>query len=140
MQSYADIFAEPRGLPPPRRHDHHIRLLPGTPPVAVRPYRYPQLLKDEIERQCEDMLQQGIIRECTSAYSSPVLLVKKADKSWCFCIDYRALNTKTIKDKFPIPVVDELLDELHGACFFTSSTGEDYADVHSRMMPCCNMS
>lgn len=119
LQSYADIFAEPRGLPPPRRHDHHIRLLPGTPPVAVRPYRYPQLLKDEIERQCEDMLQQGIIRECTSAYSSPVLLVKKADKAWRFCIDYRALNTKTVKDKFPIPVVNELLDELHGVCFFT---------------------
>jgi hypothetical protein len=79
--SYTDIFAEPCGLPPPRRHDHHIRLLPGMPPVAVRPYRYPQLLKDEIERQCEDMLQQGIIRKCTSAYSSPVLLVKKADKS-----------------------------------------------------------
>jgi hypothetical protein len=62
LDSYANIFATPRGLPPPRRHDHRIRLLPGTAPVAVRPYRYPQLLKDEIERQCEDMLQQGIIR------------------------------------------------------------------------------
>ena len=50
LQSYQDIFEEPRGLPPPRRHDHKIHLLPSTPPVAVRPYRYPQLLKDEIER------------------------------------------------------------------------------------------
>jgi hypothetical protein len=119
LDSYTDIFDEPRGLPPPRRHDHRIRLLPGTPPVAVRPYRYPQLLKDEIERQCDDMLQQGIIRECTSAYSSPILLVKKADKSWHFCVNYREINSKTVKDKFPIPVVDELLDELRGACFFT---------------------
>ena len=56
LQSYEDLFEEPRGLPPARRHDHHIRLLPGTTLIAVRPYRYPQLLKDEIEKQCEDML------------------------------------------------------------------------------------
>jgi hypothetical protein len=119
LQSYEDLFEEHRGLPPARRHDHHIRLLPGTAPIAVRPYRYPQLLKDEIEKQCEDMLQQGIIRECTSAFSSPVLLVKKSDGTWRFCVDYRELNGKTVKDRYPIPVVDELLDELQGSRFFT---------------------
>jgi hypothetical protein len=119
LQSYEDLFEEPRGLPPARRHDHHIRLLPGTMPIAVRPYRYPQLLKDEIEKQCEDMLQQGIIRECTSAFSSPVLLVKKSDGTWRFCVDYRELNGKNVKDRYPIPVVDELLDELQGSRFFT---------------------
>jgi len=119
LQQHAVVFTEPTGLPPARAYDHRIHLLPGTAPVAVRPYRYPQLQKDELERQCAAMLTQGIIRPTTSPFSAPVLLVRKADQSWRFCIDYRALNAKTSKDKFPIPVVDELLDELHGARFFT---------------------
>jgi hypothetical protein len=119
LQQHNDIFDEPQGLPPVRPCDHHIHLLPDTAPVAVRPYRYPQLQKDELERQVVVMLVQGIIRISTSPFSAPVLLVRKADGTWRFCIDYRALNTVTSKDKFPIPVVDELLDEIHGACFFT---------------------
>jgi hypothetical protein len=76
-------------------------------------------VKDELERQCQDMLMQGIICPSTSAYSSSVLLVKMQDGLWCFCVDYRALNGKMVRDMFPIPVVDELLDELHGAHFFS---------------------
>jgi hypothetical protein len=119
LQDFDDVFATPTGLPPPRRHNHRIHLLLETTPVAVRPYRYPQLVKDELERQCRDMLQQGIIRPSTSAFSSSVLLVKKHDEAWRFCVDYRALNTKTVRDMFLILVVDELLAELRGARFFT---------------------
>ena len=87
--------------------------------MAVRPYRYPTAHKDELERQCAAMIEQGTVRRSESAFSSPVLLVKKPDGSWRFCVDYRALNALTVKDAYPIPVVDELLDELHGAKFFT---------------------
>jgi hypothetical protein len=87
--------------------------------MVVRPYRYPQLLKDEVECQCSDMLHQVTIRSSSSPFSSLVLLVKKVVSTWHFCVDYRALNEKSVKDKFLIPVVDELLDELRGARFFT---------------------
>ena len=81
LDGFADLFTEPQGLPPPRGRDHHIVLQPGSQPVAVRPYRYPATHKDELERQCATMLEQGLIRRSSSAFSSPVLLVKKADGS-----------------------------------------------------------
>ena len=119
LDSFGDVFVEPSGLPPPRSRDHPIILKPSAAPVAVRPYRYPAAHKDELERQCNSMIAQGIVRRSNSAFSSPALLVKKADGAWRFCIDYRALNALTVKDAFPIPVVEELLDELKGARFFT---------------------
>jgi hypothetical protein len=114
-----DVFGEPHGLPPSRSRDHSITLMSRAPPVAIRPYRYPALHNDELERQCASMLDQGIIRRSSSSFSSLVLLIKKADGSWWFCVNYRALNAITIKDAFPILVVNKLLDELHGARFFT---------------------
>ena len=119
LEDYADVFAAPTGLPPARPCDHRIHLRAATEPIAVRPYRYPQMQKDELERQCDDMLKQGIIRPSMSPFSAPVLLVRKHDGSWRFCVDYRALNAATVKDKFPIPVVEELLDELQGARIFS---------------------
>jgi hypothetical protein len=81
LTEFASLFATPTGLPPPRSCDHQIHLMPDTTPVAVRPYRYAQLLKDEIETQCQAMLDQGIIRTSTSPFSAPVLLVRKPDDS-----------------------------------------------------------
>ena len=86
----------------------------GSNPVNVRPYRYPHFQKQEIENQIQTMLSQGIIRSSTSEFSSPVLFVHKKDGTWRFCVVYKALNSITIKDRFPIPAIDERLDELYG--------------------------
>ncbi|KAL0313431.1 UNVERIFIED_CONTAM: Retrovirus-related Pol polyprotein from transposon.6 [Sesamum radiatum] len=87
--------------------------------MNVRPYRYPTIHKNEIEKLVEEMLKSGIIRDNTSPYSSPVVMVKKKDGSWRMCIDYRELNKHTVKDKFPIPIIEELLDELQSSKFFS---------------------
>jgi hypothetical protein len=100
--------------------------MPSTTAVTVRPYWYAYAQKEEIEHQCTDLLQLGVIQPSELAFSAPVLLVKKHDDSWGMCVDYRGLNDKTIKDKCPIPVIEELLDEVWGAAFFTR------LDLHMR--------
>lgn len=103
ISKYEKVFAKPSGLPPSRGCEHSINLKTGSDPVGVRPYRYPQCQKDEIERLIKEMLAAGIIQPSTSVFSSPVLLVKKKDELWRFCVDYRALNKDTIPDKYRFP-------------------------------------
>ena len=100
----------PTSLPPYRPINHRIFLKPNSKPVNVCSYRYPHFQKAEIEHQVNKMLHAGIIKPIQSPFASPVLLVTKKDGTWRFCIDYRALNALTIKDRFIIPKIDELLD------------------------------
>ncbi|MBO1694873.1 RNA-directed DNA polymerase [Bacteroides uniformis] len=119
LDNHSKVFETPKGLPPIRDHDHAIHLIPGSVPPNIRPYRYPYVQKSEIERMIAKMLEAGIIQPSQSSFSAPVVLVHKKDGSWRMCPDYRELNKLTIKDKFRIPVIGELLDELHGAIYFT---------------------
>jgi hypothetical protein len=88
--------------------------------VNSRPYRYSPHHKTEIEKQVSELLVAGSIVPSVSPFASPVLLVQKKDGSWRFCVDYRKLNDMTIKNRFPMPLVEEILDELAGTKFFTS--------------------
>ena len=120
LTEFQDLFAQPAALPPKRVFDHYIPLLPGSVPVNARPYRYSPLHKDEIERQVAELLKAGLIVPSVSSFASPVLLVQKKDGTWRFCIDYRKLNDMTVKNRFPMPLVDEILDELAGTQYFSS--------------------
>jgi hypothetical protein len=115
------VFSNPQGLPPSHGvHDHSIPLVPGSLPPNIRPYRHPFSQKNEIEKMVQELLSAGIIHcPSMSPYSSLVVMVLKKEGSSRMCHDFCALNKLTIKDKFLIPVIDDLLDELSGAQFFT---------------------
>jgi len=112
LNNHLQVFDKPHELPPSKgEHDHSITLVPRAQPLNLRPYRYPFAQNNEIEAD--------VIRPSISPYSSHVVMVLKKDGESLMCADFRALNKLTVKDKFPIPVVDDLLDELNGAQFFT---------------------
>ncbi|XP_026378571.1 uncharacterized protein LOC113273010 [Papaver somniferum] len=119
LSEYKDIFDEPTSLPPQRTLDHSIPLNPDSQPTNQRPYRCPYIQKGVVEQLVKEMLSSGIIQHSHIPFASPILLVKRKDNTWRFCVDYRRLSSITIKDKFPIPIVDELLDELKGFLFLS---------------------
>jgi hypothetical protein len=110
LSKHQMVFSTPQGLPPSCGvHDHSIPLVPGSLPPNIRQYRHPFSQKNEIEKMVQELLNAGVICPSTSPYSSPLVMVLKKEGSWRMCPDFRALNKLTIKDKFPIPVIDDLL-------------------------------
>jgi hypothetical protein len=109
----------PPGKPPDRGFEHIIELEEGAKPVITTPYRHPKKFKDEIEKSIKELLDMGHIRPSFIPFASSVVLVKKKVGTMCMCIDYRALNKKNIKNRYPIPRIDDQLDELHCTLYFT---------------------
>ncbi|MCO5559736.1 hypothetical protein L7F22_013338 [Adiantum nelumboides] len=102
-----------------RLEDHAIDLVPGSSPPNRPPYRVSAAQQKEIMSQVEQLLEKVLIQPSSSPFCSPVLLVQKKDGSWRMCIDYRALNKNTIKNRFPIPRIDDVLDKFEGAAMFS---------------------
>ncbi|XP_056850592.1 uncharacterized protein LOC108827423 [Raphanus sativus] len=119
VAEYADVFEALKGPPPARSDVLTIEVEPGTAPVSRAPYRLAPAEMAELKKQLEELLDKGLIRPSTSPWGAPVLFVKKKDGSLRLCIDYRGLNKVTIKNKYPLPRIDELLDQLQGASWFS---------------------
>ena len=117
---FPDVFPdEIPGLPPVREIDFSIELVPGTAAISKAPYRMAPAELRELKTQLQDLLDKGFVRPSVSPWGAPVLFVKKKDGSMRMCIDYRQLNHVTIKNKYPLPRIDELFDQLQGAEYFS---------------------
>ena len=121
VDEYSDVFPEKstKGRPPKRQIEHSIETDPEVQPPNRAPYRLGPAEQDELEAQIRDLVAKGSIRRSESPYGTPVLFVPKQDGRWWMCIDYRALNKQTVKDRFPLPRIDSLMEQLGQARVFS---------------------
>jgi hypothetical protein len=120
VSEFPDVFPEELpGMPPERKVEFAIELIPGTTPISKRGYRVsgPELV--ELKKQIDELSEKGYIRPSTSPWAAPVLFVEKKDGTKRMCIDYRSLNEVTIKNKYPLPRIEDLFDQLRGASVFS---------------------
>ncbi|KAJ9543217.1 hypothetical protein OSB04_022924 [Centaurea solstitialis] len=120
VSEYPDVFPEDLpGLPPDRQIEFGIDLVPGAAPIARTPYRLAPPELQELSDQLQELSSKGFIRPSSSPWGAPILFVKKKDGSHRMCIDYRGLNKVTIKNRYPLPRIDDLFDQLQGASWFS---------------------
>ncbi|KAM2333980.1 hypothetical protein ACFXTH_011592 [Malus domestica] len=120
VRHYPDVFPDDLlGLPPDRDVEFSIDLLPGTDPISLTPYRMASAEPRELKIQLQELIDKGFIQPSTSPWGASVLFVRKKDGTLRLCIDYRQLNRVTIKNRYPLPRIDDLFDQLKGACVFS---------------------
>lgn len=121
VDDYKEVFPDrlPKGRPPRRDVEHRIETFSDAEPPSRPPYRLGPAEQDEMEAQIQELLEQGFIRPSCSPYGAPILFVPKKDGRWRMCLDYRALNKQTVKDRFPLPRIDQLIDRLGRARVFS---------------------
>ena len=120
VSEFVDVFPdELSGLPPHREVEFGIDLVPGATPISKAPYRLSPTELKELKQQLQELTESGFVRPNTSPWGAPVLFVKKKDGSLRMCIDYRMLNSVTIKNKYPLPRIDDLFNQLRGALVFS---------------------
>ena len=121
VRDLLDVFPDDLpGLPPERELDFPIDLVPGTAPISLPPYRMAPAELKELKAQLQELVDGGFIRPSISPWEALVLFVKKKDGTWRLCIDYRQLNKVTIRNKYPLPQIDDLFDQLQGAKVFSN--------------------
>ncbi|GJS40001.1 putative reverse transcriptase domain-containing protein [Tanacetum coccineum] len=120
VRDFQEVFPEDlSGLPPSRQVEFHIELIPGAAPVARAPYHLAPAEMKELAEQLKELSDKGFIRPSSSPWGAPILFVKKKDGSFRMCIDYRELNKLTVKNRYPLPRIDDLFDQLQGSSIYS---------------------
>ncbi|GJS73846.1 putative reverse transcriptase domain-containing protein [Tanacetum coccineum] len=120
LDDFLEVFPEDLpGLPPARQVEFQIDLVPSVAPVARAPYRLAPSKMQELSTQLQELAYKGFIRPSSSPWGALVLFVKKKDRSFRMCIDYRELNKPTVKNRYPLPRIDDLFDQLQGSSVYS---------------------